>query len=592
MMPSLVRGVSLKYGRPAGVRRAPAASPPPRRRARRRTARARARTARRPSSSASRRRLRARDRRLGVAQVALPVAGVRREDRPRELDAAAQRRLLAGLGARGLENEEPLPEAAGAARVRHVREPPERLGPRGDRREGRRPARRASRSRQARRPRRRGSRRRRGRAWPPPAPSPSGVSRRAWRASSAAMSAAPRSDTSLATSLEAGRQALVGPLGSQRQVQGALGRVSDPAGEVPVDRSPLDRASRRCRSPTRRAGGLKRTRVAGALDEPGRHGALEQVRRRRRAASTDGRDERGDLSSSRRSTRHRRRPPAPPPAPASVSGSSSRLARRQARARRRRRPSSRACERVPPDRSSTARSRARGRASPRRSRSIRPSAPRSIGPSSIRWTRSAPSASSSRRGGTPVAPARRDQPHRRLVESAEREAQRPGARLVEPLEVVDREDQGSRARGLLQGPEHGDGDQEVHGRRAIRLAAEEDRVERPRLGRGERRQHLVGEIRQEVDERGERERGLGLGRARRGRPEPAAAGLLEPLAPERRLADPGPARDHERPRPLGAVEEGADLGQLALATEQLGHARESMTPVRRRVLPGAAKGSP
>ena len=112
----------------------------------------------------------------------------------------------------------------------------------------------------------------------------------------------------------------------------------------------------------------------------------------------------------------------------------------------------------------------------------------------------------------------------------------------------------------------------MHGRRAIRLGAEQHGLERPRLRRGERGQRVVGEVRQKVDERGERERGLGLGRARRARPEPAAACLLEPLAPERRLADPGPTRDDERPRRLSAVEEGADLGELAFATEQLGHA--------------------
>ena len=470
--------------------------------------------------------------------------------------------------------------------------PPAARAPRpgGDRREGRRPARRAAPSRQARRPRRRGGRRRRGRAWPP------GRGRRPASAGGpGAPGRRPRRGRLAPTPLrgrplEVGRQPLVGPLGGQRR--GAVRARPGQRSCRPGPRGPLAARprSRRSRSPTRRGGGRSaaaspaRSRSPAATARSSRSGGgVDHLHRRPR--------ERGDL---------KQQPPQsaiePPTRSATSSGSvaggsaASPGARPAPAARR---PSSRAWSGFPPDRSSTARSRARGRARPRRSRSIRPSAARSIGPSSIRWTRSGPSASSSRPGAAPpscrrVATSHTGDPPRRRSAIA----QRPGARLVEPLEVVDPEDHGRPARGLLQGPEHGDGDQEVHGRRAIRLGAEQHRLERPRLGGGERRQHLVGEIRQEVDERGERERGLGLGRARRGRPEPAAACLLEPLAPERRLADPGPARDHERPRPLGAVEEGADLGQLALATEQLGHPRESMTPVRRRVLPVAAKGSP
>ncbi len=415
-----------------------------------------------------------------MAQVAVPVARVRREDRPLELDAAAQGRLLAGLGARGLEDEEPLPEAPGGARVRHVRQPPERLGPEGT---GGKGGDQLVEQRVRGRPVARGDEVVGGGEAAPGRPGavavrrqPAGLARQVGGHVGGASLRHLRGRP-----LEVGRQPLVGPLGSQREVQCALGRVSDPAGQVLVDRSPLDRARGGVdRRPVEGVGEAQR--VAGALQEPGRDGALEQVRRRVNHLHRRPR-ERGDLKQQppqsaidaahpvRHQLRERRR---------RLSG----LARRQARARAEEAAELEGVERVPPrplehgpePGSREGEPEALAEHQAERGEVHRPE----LDPvDEIRSERILEPG-----GGTPVAPARRDQPHRRLVESAEREAQRPGARLVEPLEVVNREDQGSRARGLLQGPEHGDGDQEVHGRRAIRLAAEEDRVERPRLGGG------------------------------------------------------------------------------------------------------------
>ena len=523
--------------------------------------------------------LRPRDRRLGVVQEALAVAGAHREDRPRELDPHAQPRLLAGFGASPLENAEAGREIAGAG---HVRDPPERLGARGT---GGKGGDQLVEHRLRRRPVARREQVVRGCEAAPgpvgavgvgrePARLPSQLRRRVGRSS---LRHLPRD------LLEAGRQAVVRSVGPQRQVQGALGRVGDPAGEIPVHRSPLARRRRRVdRGPVERV--AEAHGIAGTLDEPGRHGRLELVA--------------GGVEQLHRRPRQRRdleqRPPRPPvqtahplgDQPAQRLGNPSRLAWREARARQHQAAELEGVQRVPPDRSSTARSRARGRARPRRSRSIRPSAPRSIGPSSIRWTRSGPSASSSRAGAAPPSCRRVATSH--TGEPPRRRAAKPSARALGssshwrssiPRITGPRRAVSSRARRTATETRR------CMAARAVRLGAEQHGLERPRLRGGQRRQRLVGEVRQEVDERGERERGLGLGRARRGRPEPAAACLLEPLAPERRLADPGPARDHERPRPLGAVEEGADLGQLALATEQLGH--------RSRVYDaGSAKGSP
>ncbi len=210
-----------------------------------------------------------------------------------------------------------------------------------------------------------------------------------------------------------------------------------------------------------------------------------------------------------------------------------------------RRPSSRACSGFPPDRSSTARSRARGRASPRRSRSIRPSASEVHRPEldPVDQVRSERILEPPRRGASGLVPARRDQPDRRPAEAAQRIAQRPRARLVEPLEIVDPEDDGRPARGLLQGPKDGDGDQEVHGRRAIRLGAEQHRLERPRLRGRQRRQRFVGEVRQEVDRarrRGERPRPrTGASRSS------GARGGAPPRAPRSRAPS---CRSRARPR--------------------------------------------
>ncbi len=299
--------------------------------------------------------------------------------------------------------------------------------------------------------------------------------------------------------------------------------------------------SRRSRSPTRRGGGRSAARRRRAPGTRPRRRARAGPAARRPPPPTASRARRPEAAAA--AERHRRRPPGPPPAPgASPEAQRSRPApgprprRGGGRARGRGAGSPRPLEHGPEPGSREGEPEALAEHQAERGEVHRPE----LDPvDEIRSERILEPG-----GGTPVAPARRDQPHRRLVESAEREAQRPGARLVEPLEVVDREDQGSRARGLLQGPEHGDGDQEVHGRRAIRLAAEEDRVERPRLGRGSAGSTSSARSDRRSMSAANGRAASASARARRGRPEPRGGGPRR--APRSRAPS---CRSRPRPRP-------------------------------------------
>ena len=70
-----------------------------------------------------------------------------------------------------------------------------------------------------------------------------------------------------------------------------------------------------------------------------------------------------------------------------------------------------------------------------------------------------------------------------------------------------------------------------------------------------------------------REAALGLGRPRREDAQSARARMLDAGEPERRLADPGLALEHERRRPCRrSADEGAEGGELLLSADDLdGH---------------------
>ena len=105
------------------------------------------------------------------------------------------------------------------------------------------------------------------------------------------------------------------------------------------------------------------------------------------------------------------------------------------------------------------------------------------------------------------------------VESEER-------RGVEPLEVVDRHDDRPVGGQPIEDAEHGRSDRSLVGRLGIRSTKERD-LERPSLRRREPLEDAVSREADQIREPGERERRLGLRRARRQHPVPEIAGALD-----------------------------------------------------------------
>ena len=161
------------------------------------------------------------------------------------------------------------------------------------------------------------------------------------------------------------------------------------------------------------------------------------------------------------------------------------------------------------------------------------------------------------RGPAP-GPAR-EQERDGLVRQPRRgERQGLGGRRVEPLEVVDRHQQRGEPAQLV---EHAQRDG-LLGRLARRGPQQR------RLQRGPLRARQAGHVDpvEEVDQPRERMARLGPARPRHGDAQPERAGLVDPRLPQRRLPDPGRAREHERPR--GPVEERSEPRELGLAADE------------------------
>ncbi len=166
-----------------------------------------------------------------------------------------------------------------------------------------------------------------------------------------------------------------------------------------------------------------------------------------------------------------------------------------------------------------------------------------------------------------------EQPHRRRRQSSGGEAQHLGGRDVQPLRVVDGDEQRAGGAELAQGADHGHRDRAVVGLVAIGDPPQQSHLERLALGLGQEGQHVVGHLLEQVAEDGEGELGLGLGRPSGEDPERPAPRRHHRCLPQRRLADAGLALEHQGGGGLcGVVEKAVDLGQLSLpADEPLSH---------------------
>ena len=134
------------------------------------------------------------------------------------------------------------------------------------------------------------------------------------------------------------------------------------------------------------------------------------------------------------------------------------------------------------------------------------------------------------------------------MQPAERVLERRRGCLVDPLEVIHREE-GRTARGEQpQRAQEADGNGAGVCRAAGRLRAQEGHLERVAL----RRRELVGDVvegvTEDVAERRERELRLRRGARAREHAVPEPARLVDSGAPEGRLADPSLALDQEDTR--------------------------------------------
>ena len=147
------------------------------------------------------------------------------------------------------------------------------------------------------------------------------------------------------------------------------------------------------------------------------------------------------------------------------------------------------------------------------------------------------------------------------------ELERLPRRRVEPLHVVDRDEQ---RLPLGEGGEHAD---QRRRRRAcvcrfVALAPQQRRRESPFLDGRQRSASLVEGRADEIRERGIRQRRLALRRTRLEDAERPRLGGAHGLEPHRGLADPCLALDHERDRPgVHVVEEASDEGELRVPTD-------------------------
>ncbi len=105
-----------------------------------------------------------------------------------------------------------------------------------------------------------------------------------------------------------------------------------------------------------------------------------------------------------------------------------------------------------------------------------------------------------------------DQPDRLLLEAAERELEDPGRRPVHPRDVVDRQQERAASDRRPKQCQDGKRDREGLGD-AVPARPEQRGVQRSSLGLRKVGLELIDELAEQICQRGEREAGLGLGRA-------------------------------------------------------------------------------
>ena len=183
-------------------------------------------------------------------------------------------------------------------------------------------------------------------------------------------------------------------------------------------------------------------------------------------------------------------------------------------------------------------------------------------------------------------PPGEQQEHVVRAQPSHREAEGSRRRGVQPLQIVDRDEQRPVFGEQLDRAANGDPDRpRIHPLTRVLLAQERD-LERTAPRRRQPGQDFVEHVLEQIAEAHVREPALGLGRSRHEDAQPRRTRVVDTGPPERRLPDPRLALEHERGRHgVGPVDERVDGGELVLPADNL--ERRSPHPVPRdRANPG------
>jgi hypothetical protein len=159
--------------------------------------------------------------------------------------------------------------------------------------------------------------------------------------------------------------------------------------------------------------------------------------------------------------------------------------------------------------------------------------------------------------------------NRLALEPARGERERLGGGRIEPLHVVDRDEERLVSGQRAQPVQESDGDRLRVRRCTDGLGPQQRDLQRAQL-RGRQLCELVrADAVEQVDQRREGEPRLGAARPGGENAQAVLPRNVGPGLPERGLADARPAGQHERPRGLAGREELAQRGQLRLAADDL-----------------------
>ena len=168
-----------------------------------------------------------------------------------------------------------------------------------------------------------------------------------------------------------------------------------------------------------------------------------------------------------------------------------------------------------------------------------------------------------------IAADRQQRSDRLVLEARERVAERGERCCVQPLEVVDREADTTLAGQESQRAEERGGDRAVVGA-DVRLSEKQCSLERPPLNGWQLRQDSVDDVSEKVGETPVREAGLRLRGSRGENAEAALDRCVSAGQPERRLPDPGLARQDDGARKLlRTVEEPDESFELFVPADEI-----------------------